>query len=978
MSPAINPQKALSALQSLDPNMPRDDWYRVCAAARAAGLEFDSFDQWSANGASYNPSDCRSTWQSLPPQDGGIGVATLFGMAAAGGWRWKPQRSAKVVPAVDFSALLNKASAATDAPTEAPQSPAAPPPPAPAPPPQQRRPHPLKDPANVWARALPATLAHPYCKAKGVTDPAALEGLRVLPDTDPLYLTKEKIRMAGALLVPIRLPGGALQSVQCIPLAGKKANLPSPMENGFHVVGAIEPGQPVYIVEGIGAAWSVHAAGGAAVLTFGVGRTGTVAAAVQAQYPGSPLVLLPDIGQEDAVAKVAQRLDCAVVNLPGEWERNSDIWDYWHAHGTEALAELLASARKPAPAPAPPARTPAPPFILATTPATGPELADGEHADGPDGEIPGSEERPKYLTFDDFYEAPSGRTFKPGVWYCFLEKAGKAANAGYVLREKWVCSPLHIEAGTADAQDASYGRLLRFKSTRGNWQRWSMPMRALAGDGTPLAEALLDMGVLIGEKQMLVRYLQAYVPPKDAWLKCVAQTGWMDGQCKTFVLPDAAIGPDAAGVAYQCETTKTAKALYRTGGTLDGWRAGVAAVAVGNPMLVLGICTAFAGPLLGPLRAESGGLHFVGDSSTGKTSILEAGRSAWGGEDFKRTWRATANGLEGTAAMFTDALLTLDEIKQCPPKDVDEAIYMIANGQGKSRADKNGGGRTVARWRVSVLSNGEMSVATKLAEGGLRIHAGQEVRLVDIPCGGRTYEVWDNLHHYDSARAFSDGVKAQAAAHYGHAARAFLEGLTKDNTADLVQALESIRTMPELATSGESQEQRVAGRFAVLALAGELATTYGVTGWPPGEAIRAAGVGLEVWRNSRADKAGTNAERAQIVQAVTDFIGRHGDARFSDADALPDEAQRQPLIHNRAGYWRNTDTGRVYLFNSPGLREALKGHDFKRALKKLQEAGLMPPSTGRNSGKQFTIQGKKDRWYQVAPNAAHDAQEGSE
>ena len=97
MTPAINPQKALSALQSLDPDMGRDDWYRVCAAARAAGLEFEQFDQWSAAGASYNPSDCRSTWQSLPPQDGGIGVATLFGMAAAGGWRWKPQRSSPLI-----------------------------------------------------------------------------------------------------------------------------------------------------------------------------------------------------------------------------------------------------------------------------------------------------------------------------------------------------------------------------------------------------------------------------------------------------------------------------------------------------------------------------------------------------------------------------------------------------------------------------------------------------------------------------------------------------------------------------------------------------------------------------------------------------------------------------------------------------------------------------------------------------------------
>ena len=969
MSQTTNPEKATSALQSLDPNMGRGDWFKVCAAARAAGLEFDAFDQWSAGGDSYNPSDCRSTWNSLPPKEGGIGPSTLFGMAKAGGWRGEPNRQQRTTnaredfaPHINLAALMGNAAQAgapapAATPTEATQTPAAAPQPAPAP---EALPEPPPSPAAlaIWNRATPLTLAHHYCQTKKLTDPAAVAGLRVLADTD--WLELDGIKMAGALVVPLYRPDtGELQSVQCIAPDGQKRTK-GRMANACFTVGAIEPGKPVYIVEGIGAAWAVQAAGGAAVVTFGVSRTGTVATAVQTQPPGAQVVLLPDTGQEKEAAKVAKKLDCPVVLIDQnhatapEYGKNYDAWDYLDNHGPEALADLLNTADKPH-----------------RKPERAPLVCGG-------GEVPTAAQRPAYVVFNERYNAPTGESYKPGVWYFATKTKGKGEDAVEVETQQWICSPLHVLAITADAYDASYGRLLEFKTTRGNWQQWSMPMRMMAGDGNALREVLLDMGVEIHplQKTTFTLYLHSRHPEKH--LQCVAQTGWVDSQCKAFVLPGATIGPNAEDVAYQCDSAKTAKALYRTGGTLDGWRAGVAAVAVGNPMLALGICTAFAGPLLGLLRAESGGLHLIGDSSTGKTSILEAGRSVWGGEDFKRTWRATANGLEGAAAMFTDALLTLDEIKQCAPKEVDEAVYMIANGQGKARAEKSGGGRAVARWRVSVLSNGEMSVATKLAEGKLRIHAGQQVRLVDIPCGGRTFEVWDNLHHYDSARAFADGVKAQAATHYGHAARAFLEGLTKDNTADLVQALESIRAMPELATNGESQEQRVAGRFAVLALAGELATDYGVTGWPPGEAIRAAGVGLEAWRNSCTDKAGANAEHAQIVQAVTDFISRHGDSRFSDADAPPSEFLHQPITHNRAGYWRKTDAGRVYFFNGPGLREALEGHDFKRSLKKLQDAGLMPPSTGRNSGKQFTIQGKKDRWYQVAPNAAHDAQEGSE
>ena len=957
MTPAINPQKALSALQSLDPNMPRDDWYRVCAAARAAGLEFDSFDQWSASGASYNPSDCRSTWQSLPPQDGGIGVATLFGMAAAGGWRWKPQRSAKVVPAVDFSALLNKASAATDAPTEAPQTPAVAPQPAPAPQAPKPKPHPLKDPANVWARALPATLEHPYCRAKGVTDPAALEGLRVLPDTDPLTLTADKTRMAGALLVPIRLPGGELQSVQCIPPTGPKLSLPGSMENGYHVVGTIEPGQPVYIVEGIGAAWAVHAAGGAAVVTFGVGRTEKVAATVQAQYPGSPVVLLPDVGQEAKAAQIAQRLQCAVATLPGDLGDNADAWDYWHAHGTEAMAELLAGAAAPVQA--------------ATDSGAGadpwPAPSAAPNAPTVPSKIPGMDGRPAYVTFDDWYETPAGSTYRPGVWLFGTKTEGKGDNAVLVPTETWICTPLHITAGTADARDGSYGRLLRFKNTRGNWKEWAMPMHMLAGDGTGLCEVLFDLGMLIGSKPGLTRYLQSMAPEEKGYLQCVLQPGWADSRCRAFALPDTVIGPDAAGVVFQSDSKGDSD--FGTAGTLEGWQAGIGAMAIQNPMLALAICTGFAGPLLAKVNAESGGPHLIGASSIGKSSALAAACSVWGSPAYKRTWRATSNGLESVAAGLNDCLLALDEISECDPKDVGPTVYMVGNGQGKQRAGRDGGFRSVARWRVSVLSNGEFSIGTSMAAGGHVIKAGQEVRFFDVPCGDRAHGVWDVLHHHPDARAFSDAIKDAAKTHYGHAGRAFVERLASDPT-DFGAALAAIRARPELATTGEGQEQRVAGRFAVLALAGELASSYRITGWPPGEAIRAAAAGLNAWRSLQTDKDGANRERGKAVQDVADFIDKHGDSRFSDADALPDD-QRQPLIHNRAGYWRNTDTGRVFLFTTGGMREALKGHDFGRALGYLQAAGMMPPTgSDGKSAKVMAIQGKRSRWYEVRPGAA--------
>ena len=49
---------------------------------------------------------------------------------------------------------------------------------------------------------------------------------------------------------------------------------------------------------------------------------------------------------------------------------------------------------------------------------------------------------------------------------------------------------------------------------------------------------------------------------------------------------------------------------FRRHGTLDEWRAGVAALAQGNSRMVFALCCALAGPAVQPAGIESGGFHF--------------------------------------------------------------------------------------------------------------------------------------------------------------------------------------------------------------------------------------------------------------------------------------------------------------------------------------------------------------------------------
>lgn len=59
---------------------------------------------------------------------------------------------------------------------------------------------------------------------------------------------------------------------------------------------------------------------------------------------------------------------------------------------------------------------------------------------------------------------------------------------------------------------------------------------------------------------------------------------------------------------------------------------------------------------------------------------------------------------------------------------------------------------------------------------------------------------------------------------------------------------------------------------------------------------------------------------------------------------------------------------RVYLFTSEGMREALKGFDFARALDTMQELGLIEkPGADGKRAKFHRIHGQAKRLYAVTP-----------
>jgi putative DNA primase/helicase len=510
----------------------------------------------------------------------------------------------------------------------------------------------------------------------------------------------------------------------------------------------------------------------------------------------------------------------------------------------------------------------------------------------------------------------------------------------------WLCSPIQVLAITRDRDQHAWGRLLHVATPDGHWHRWAMPMELIAGDGTELRRVLLDLGLHFATgakaRAALIQFLSSYEPVDRAL--SVPHVGWHG---RAFVLPDEVFGNDPKELVV-FQPAAPVKHAFRTAGTLEGWREEVASYAVGNSRVALAISAALAPPLLHPMEMEGGGLHFRGESSIGKTTLIQVGGSVWGGggiAGYVRSWRATDNGLESVALAHCDTLLALDELAEIEAAAAGKAAYMLANGHAKLRMTRSAGARPAPEWRLLFLSTGEIGLTDKVAEDPRkRITAGQEVRILDLQAdAGKGHGVFEELHGYNRPSDLADYLKLASARHFGHASRAFLQKLVQDpeGIREKVRELMGLWIEKHCPRDAQGQVWRGARRFALFAAAGELATKFGITGWPEREAFAASATGFLGWHDQRG-----GSEPAEILRGIAQlraFIARHGSSRFVSWD------QPDGNVRERAGFWRDDPQGRSYLFYPDAFREACAGLDTRFVARALAERGMLEPGSDKLS-----------------------------
>jgi putative DNA primase/helicase len=510
-----------------------------------------------------------------------------------------------------------------------------------------------------------------------------------------------------------------------------------------------------------------------------------------------------------------------------------------------------------------------------------------------------------------------------------------------------ICSYLEVDSETRDIHGENWGRILIVKDRDGRSHKWAMPMSLIAGDGVAYREHLLFLGLEIEPgkwaKDQLHQYITTACPDRRS--RCVTRIGWhRSSDSLVYVLPDETFGSSRERVIVQ--SSWASQHPYQVLGSLEDWQNHVAKYCVGNSRLAFAVSLAFAPPLMDAINEAGGGVHFRGQSSTGKTTVLGVAGSVWGGgiNGFIRNWRATSNGLEAVAESHNDALLCLDEISQVDSKEVGETAYMLANGHGKSRAQKDGSSRQAAQWRLLFLSTGEVGLADKMNETGRKMKAGQEVRLVDIEAdAGAGLGIFENLHGFQTPSAFANALRASSLTYYGSPIREFLRHIKPENLTGAIEKYRLDFIKEHVPADASGQVYRVAERFALIAYAGSLATALGILPWSEKEALNAAIACFKNWLQARGTIG--NQESITAIRQVKKFFENHGNSRFQDWDSP------NATTINRAGFKRcDAVTGATdfYVLTEVFRSEICNGLDPKFVSGELVKHGcLVPANDGR-------------------------------
>ncbi|MDO4564824.1 MAG: DUF927 domain-containing protein [Clostridia bacterium] len=251
----------------------------------------------------------------------------------------------------------------------------------------------------------------------------------------------------------------------------------------------------------------------------------------------------------------------------------------------------------------------------------------------------------------------------------------------------------------------------------GEWQT-TIQQRSMVFQARSITE-LSNLGITVSSESAkdLVRFLSALeaenfdlIPRSDSTTHLGWQPGkrFIPGQELDLVLD---VDPSMLGMVRG----------YSASGTLAEW------IRMVNPhrsrhIFRFIVAASFAAPLLRIVNQRIFFVYNWAGSRGGKTAALKAALSAWGDPSrILGNFNATGVALERMASMYCDLPLGLDERQLAGrnQESIERIVYMLAEGQGRTRGAKTGGLQTTNTWRSVIISTGEEPLSTETSQSGV-------------------------------------------------------------------------------------------------------------------------------------------------------------------------------------------------------------------------------------------------------------------
>jgi putative DNA primase/helicase len=446
----------------------------------------------------------------------------------------------------------------------------------------------------------------------------------------------------------------------------------------------------------------------------------------------------------------------------------------------------------------------------------------------------------------------------------------------------------------------------------------------------------------------------------------VPRTGWYSAR---FVFPDRIVGEGGHRLIYDPPLRRRDN-LPPVGGTIDGWRDGVAAPAHYSSRITWSISIAFAALLLKHANVESGGFHlFSAESSRGKTTAVMAAQSVHGWAHRKDLlhWDVTATGMEELAAEHCDQLLVLDEMAQLDDdvfkaaSKARKASFKLASGMGRLRSVHFGKKGNLCSWRILMLSSGETSVSDIAKAAGRRRLQGDQVRLIDVPALASTkFGVFDRVPKgVRSSKELAEGIERACETHFGVASRAFVTKLAEDLDTWIRKVEKWKAKFEKLArVPDHGWERRFASRFGLAYAAARCARDMKLVPW---SRDWIADANVACYRAARESLPNYD----KLVAGALIDVKRRLEAGDRILDLRPGHKRKSDLsVRDAYGFIKKDQThGKIYVLKLEAMRRWIGDRlDVYAVGSRLQELGFLVGTKSRTSTtRQVMIPGIEGR-----------------